>query len=65
MNVPSGNLSLNTTTNFFYPFVPQTLNATISGNVVIWNTSASGFASQNNAGFVFQTGQYNTTQRGF
>ena len=66
VNVPSGNLSLNTTTNFFYPYLPQTFNATAigSGNIV-YNTSAVGWASVNNQGFVFQSDQYNTAQRGF
>lgn len=64
-NVPSGALNANTTTNFYFPFLEQTFNATAvgSGNIV-WNTSASGWASVNNAGFVFQNGQYNSKREG-
>ncbi len=68
-NVPSGNLSLNTTTNFYDPFVFGAANYTISGtpngNVPVYNMSASGYASQNNATFAFQTDQYNGKREGF
>jgi len=68
-NVPSGNLSLNTTTNFYNPFVYGSANYTISGtpngNVPVYTLSGAGYASQNNAAQVFQTDQYNARREGF
>jgi len=68
-NVPSGNLSQNTTTNFYNPFVYGTPNFTISGtangNVPVYTLSGVGYASQNNAGYAFQTDQYNGRREGF
>ena len=68
-NVPSGNLSLNTSTNFYNPFVYGSANFTISGtpngNVPVYTLSGTGYASQNNAGSVFQTDQYNGRREGF
>jgi hypothetical protein len=68
-NVPSGNLSLNTTTNFYNPFSYGTPNFTISGtpngNVPVYTLSGQGYSSQSNAGFVFQTDQYNGKREGF
>jgi len=70
--VPSGALNANTTTNFYYPYVPQTLlvtlsgvqNATFSGTVPVATVTGTGWSSVNNAGFVFQTGQYNSKREG-
>jgi len=68
-NVPSGNLSLNTTTNFYNPYTFGTPNFTISGtpngNVPVYVLTSSGYAGQNNAGFVNQTDQYNGRREGF
>ncbi len=68
-NVPSGNLSLNTTTNFYNPFVFGAANYTISGtpngNVPVYVMSSTGFAGQNNATFAFQTDQYDSKREGF
>jgi hypothetical protein len=68
-NVPSGNLSLNTTTNFYNPFVFGSANYTISGtangNVPVYVLSSSGYAGANNATFVFQVDQYNNKREGF
>ena len=67
-NVPSGNLSLNTTTNFWNPFVYGSPNFTISGtpngNVPVYVLSGQGYGSQNNAAQVFQTDQYNGNREG-
>lgn len=46
-------------TNYFYPYLRQTYN------VLTVNPQAVGYGSQNLGGFVYQNGQYNTTQRGF
>jgi len=46
-------------TNWFYPWLPQTYN------VLTVDPEATGYGSQNLGGFVYQAGQYNTTQRGF
>ena len=63
---PSGNLSLNTTTNWYNPFVYGTTNYTISGtpngNVPVY--TLSGYGSFSQAGNVFQTGQYNSQREG-
>ena len=68
-NVPSGNLSLNTTTNWYNPFVYGSPNFTISGtpngNVPVYTLSGTGYASQSQAGNVFQTDQYNSHREGF
>jgi hypothetical protein len=68
-NVPSGNLSLNTTTNFYNPFVYGSPNFTISGtpsgNVPVYTLSGTGYASQSQAGNVFQTDQYFGKREGF
>lgn len=68
-NVPSGNLSQNTTTDFYNPFVYGTANYTISGtpngNVPVYDISSDGYAGQNNATFAFQTDQYNSKREGF
>jgi len=68
-NVPSGNLSQNTTTNFYNPFVYGSANYTISGtpngNVPVYVLSGVGYGSANNAGSVFQTDQYNARREGF
>lgn len=72
VNVPSGALNANTTTNFYYPYSPQSVNAVISGvtnatysgNVFVYNVSNTGWASVNNGGFVFQTDQYNSRREG-
>jgi len=75
VNVPSGNLSNITASglvNFYYPFSPQTFNtvatsvtnATITGTVNVVVVTGTGWASVNNAGFVFQTDQYNSRREG-
>ena len=65
--VPSGALNTQTyqSLGWFNPFLPQASNVTASGATFVYNITSSGYASQNNAGFVFQSSQYNTTQRGF
>lgn len=53
-------------TNFFYPFQAQTnagITPTGSGTYT-FNIALSGWGSVNNAGFVFQTGQYNSKREG-
>jgi len=75
VNVPSGNLSNITASglvNFYYPYLPQAANATISGvknatfsgNVIVYNVSSTGWSSVNNQGFVFQNDQYNSRREG-
>ena len=68
-NVPSGNLSQNTTTNFYNPFVFGSANYTISGtpngNVPVYVLSGQGYASQSQTNNVFQTDQYNGRREGF
>ena len=71
----TGNSALNTYTfntpgvNWFYPFLPQTiLGLAISGGVSTISGSIgslTGWQGVNQAGNIFQNGQYNTTQRGF
>lgn len=65
--VPSGALNSLTflSANFFFPYLPQASNIVPSGSTYVYNISSTGFASVNQAGNVFQGGQYNTTQRGF
>ena len=71
--VPSGTTALSGYTfntpgvNWFYPFLPQQqLGLVVSGGIsTISGIAQTGWASVNQAGFVFQNGQYNTTQRGF
>jgi len=50
---------------FFDPWAFQTLNGTLVSGVIVPAASGNGWGGQNNAGFVFQYGQYNTTVRGF
>jgi len=75
VNVPSGNFGNITASglvNFYYPYAPQSANATISGvtnatfsgNVIVYNVSSTGWNSVNNQGFVFQTDQYNSRREG-
>ena len=68
-NVPSGELSLETTTNWYNPFVFGTANYTISGtpngNVPVYNLSSTGYGSRSHEGEVFQTDQYNSKREGF
>ena len=68
-NVPSGNLSQNTTTNWYNPFVFGSPNYTISGtpngNVPVYTINATGYSSLSEAGFAFQTDQYNGKREGF
>ena len=75
VNVPSGNFSNvvgSGLVNFYYPYLPQAVNAvisgvtnaTFSGNVVVYNVSNTGWASVNNGGFLFQNGQYNARREG-
>lgn len=54
-----------TGTVYYYPFQPQTSNAVASGNTYSYNVTSSGWGSVNQAGNVFQNGQYNTSVRGF
>ena len=60
---------LNTTTIYSQPWfnvwVPQTFPGTVSGGIAQPTISGNGWGGQNNAGFVFQNDQYNTTVRGF
>lgn len=64
--VPSGalNTQTNSSLNWFYPFLPQTGNAVISGTTFVYNITSSGYASVNNGGLVFQNGQYNSKREG-
>jgi len=75
VNVPSGNFGnivASGLVNFYFPYLPQAVNAvvsgvtnaTYSGNVVVYNVSSSGWSSVNNGGFVFQSGQYNSRREG-
>ena len=68
-NVPSGNLSQNTITNWYNPFVYGSANFTISGtpngNVPVYAISGTGYITQNNATFALQTDQYNSRREGF
>lgn len=66
--IPSGTvLSGTTITNepWFGVWVPQTFPGTVSGGYAQPTLTGTGWAGQNNAGFVFQNDQYNTTLRGF
>jgi len=52
-------------TNYYFPFTAQLNNGvTPSGASYTFNIATSGWASQNQAGFVFQTGQYNSKREG-
>jgi hypothetical protein len=68
-NVPSGNLSLNTATNFYDPFVFGSANYTISGtpngNVPVYVLSGTGYSAQSQATYAFQNDQYNSKREGY
>jgi hypothetical protein len=60
---------INTTTitnqPWFSVWVPQTFPGPVSGGFAQPMASGNGWGGSNNAGFVFQNDQYNTTVRGF
>jgi len=60
---------INTTTitnqPWFSVWLPQTFPGTVTGGIALPTNSGNGWGGSNNAGFVFQNDQYNTTVRGF
>lgn len=65
--VPSGALNTQTWTSqqWFYPFLPQTFPGAVSNGFATPTASGNGWNGQNNNGFVFQNGQYNSRREGY
>jgi hypothetical protein len=65
--VPSGALNTQTweSQSWFYPYLPQTFAGAVSNGVATPTVSGNGYMGQNNNGFVFQNGQYNSRREGY
>ena len=66
--IPSGTVLSGTTYSnepWFNVWLPQTFPGAVVSGFASPVLSGTGWAGQNNTGFVFQNYQYNTTNRGF
>lgn len=65
--VPSGALNTQTWSSqaWFYPYLPQTFAGAVSNGYAAPTVSGNGWMGQNNQGFVFQNGQYNSKREGY